>query len=235
MIRETIHNLISQNLRYDLHIHTCLSPCAENDMTPGNIIEMAYICDLHTIAITDHNSCKNCATAMHFGEQFGINVIPGMEISTVEDIHVVCLFETIEDAMRFDEFVYSKLPDFTNILDVYGTQELINTKDEVCGFVEKLLIGNTKISWFDLPGLMEEYNGYFYPAHIDKKVSSILSYFKRIPEYNDFDIIEIKFAEHLPEIEDKHPLTKNFTKIFNSDAHYLWEIGSNMPLEAIAE
>ncbi|MBQ2422676.1 MAG: PHP domain-containing protein, partial [Clostridia bacterium] len=83
-------------LYYDLHIHSLLSPCGDNDMTPNNIVNMAKLNELDIIAITDHNSCKNCAAAIKVGNEVGITVVPGMELTTSEDIHVVCLFPDLE-------------------------------------------------------------------------------------------------------------------------------------------
>ena len=90
---------------YDLHIHSCLSPCANDDMTPANIVGMATVLGLDVIAITDHNSCKNCKAAMTMGEAYGVLVIPGMELCTREEVHVVCLFDSIEGAMEMDHYV----------------------------------------------------------------------------------------------------------------------------------
>ena len=97
------------NYKYDLHIHSCLSPCADDDMTPGNIAGMAAINGLGIVALTDHNSCKNCPAFFAHAKRHGIVPIAGMEITTSEDIHMICLFEGLEDAMRFDAVVYEKL------------------------------------------------------------------------------------------------------------------------------
>ena len=96
-------------LHYDLHIHSCLSPCGDNESTPGNIVGMAVVKGLDVIALTDHNTCKNCAAAMAIGKEYGITVIPGMELTTSEEVHVLCLFHTLEDAMGFDAFVEPRI------------------------------------------------------------------------------------------------------------------------------
>ena len=95
-------------LRYDLHIHSALSPCGDADMTPNNIAGMAAIKGLQIVALTDHNSAKNCPAFFEACKRQGIIAVAGMELSTAEDIHVVCLFETLDDALKFDEFVYTK-------------------------------------------------------------------------------------------------------------------------------
>ena len=95
---------------YDLHIHSCLSPCGDDDMTPNNLVGMAALSGCQVIAVTDHNSCKNAGAVMRAGEEAGLLVLPGMELCTAEEAHVVCLFETLEGAMAFDGYVYGHMP-----------------------------------------------------------------------------------------------------------------------------
>ena len=117
-------------LYYDLHIHSCLSPCGDDDMTPGNIVGMAAVKGLDVIALTDHNSCKNCPAAMYHGKEYGVTVIPGMELCTAEEVHVVCLFPSLEDAMAFDAYVYGHMLPVKNKEHIFGKQQIINEKDE---------------------------------------------------------------------------------------------------------
>ena len=91
--------------RYDLHTHSCLSPCVDNDMTPNNLVNMAALLGCEILAVTDHNTCRNAPAAVRVGEAAGVLVIPGMELCTAEEAHVVCLFETVEAALAFDEYV----------------------------------------------------------------------------------------------------------------------------------
>lgn len=97
------------NLFYDLHIHSCLSPCGSDDMTPYNIAGMAALKGLDVIAVTDHNSCKNCPAVLAAAKEYGILAVPGMEINTSEEVHAVCLFKSLEKAMEFDAYVYGRL------------------------------------------------------------------------------------------------------------------------------
>ena len=90
---------------YDFHIHSCLSPCGDDDMTPQNIANMAKIMGYDIIALTDHNTCLNCPALMKVGEEIGLTVIPGMELCTSEEVHIVCLFPSLDDALRFSEHV----------------------------------------------------------------------------------------------------------------------------------
>lgn len=137
-------------LFYDLHIHSCLSPCGDDDMTPANIAGMAAVKGLDVIALTDHNSCRNCPAAMYHGERYGVTVIPGMELTTQEEVHVICLFPTLENALAFDALVYEKLMPFPNREDIFGKQQIMDQEDRVIGTVENLLINATSISFDDV-------------------------------------------------------------------------------------
>ena len=119
---------------YDLHIHSCLSPCADNDMTPNNIAGMAVIKGLNILALTDHNSAKNCPAFFEACKSQGIIPIAGMELSTAEDIHLVCLFEDLNDAMRFDAEIEKHLIPIKNRPEIFGEQLILDGEDEIVRF-----------------------------------------------------------------------------------------------------
>ena len=91
---------------YDLHMHSCLSPCGDIDMTPNNLVNMAMLQGLDLIALTDHNTARNCPAALKVAEELPITVLPGLELNTCEEIHVVFVFPTLERAMACDAYVY---------------------------------------------------------------------------------------------------------------------------------
>lgn len=95
---------------YDLHTHSALSPCGDNDMTVNNMLNMAVLGGIQVMAITDHNSCKNCPAAVEVAKELPIDLIPGMELCTSEEVHVICLFGQLEQAMAFDAYVHDHLP-----------------------------------------------------------------------------------------------------------------------------
>ena len=125
---------------YDLHIHSCLSPCADDDMTPNNIAGMAALKGLQILALTDHNSCKNCPAFFEACRRQGIIPIAGMELTTAEDIHLVCLFETLEAAMNFDRTIESHRMPILNRPEIFGNQWILDGEDEPIGEEEILLI-----------------------------------------------------------------------------------------------
>ena len=124
---------------YDLHVHSCLSPCADNDNTPNNIAGMAHLSGIKIVALTDHNSAKNCPAFFEAAKRYGIVPVAGMELTTSEDIHVVCLFEELENAMRFDEFIAAKRVLIKNRTDIFGDQLILDGNDEMIGTEEHLL------------------------------------------------------------------------------------------------
>lgn len=211
-------------LYYDLHIHSCLSPCGDDDMTPANIAGMAAVKGLDVIALTDHNSCKNCPAILKHGEEYGITVIPGMELTTSEEVHVVCLFPALDDAMAFDGYVYERLLPIKNREDIFGKQQIMDADDQVTGNVERLLIGATDISFDQVFGLVEAYRGIAYPAHIDKSTTSLLSNLGFVPPDSSFTCAEISTFDHLHQIQKEHPYFLQCKMLSSSDAHYLEDI-----------
>ncbi|MGN0159239.1 MAG: PHP domain-containing protein [Brotaphodocola sp.] len=212
------------NLTYDLHIHSCLSPCGDDDMTPGNIVGMAAIKGLDVIALTDHNTCRNCPAAMAIGEQYGVLVIPGMEINTVEEVHAVCLFPTLSAAMRFDGFVYERLMKFPNKEEVFGHQLLCNEEDEIVGTEPNLLISSVNISFDELWDAVRSFDGVMFPAHVEKSANSLIANLGFVPPDSKFQVAELKNLKKLHEVKKNNPYLEKCKIISNSDAHYLEHI-----------
>lgn len=211
-------------LYYDLHIHSCLSPCGDDDMTPANIAGMAAIKGLDVIAVTDHNSCRNCLAVMAAAEEYGVLAIPGMEINTSEEIHAVCLFEELKAALEFDAYVYERLIPFPNREDIFGRQLIYNTEDQICGTIPNLLIQPAEISFDRLWELVRGYGGVMFPAHIDKQANSLLYNLGAIPPDSRFRTAEMKDLKNLHRLRREHPYLEHCRVISNSDAHYLEHI-----------
>lgn len=209
---------------YDLHQHSCLSPCGDEEMTPANIVGMAVVKELDVIALTDHNTCKNCPAFLKVAEAYGVVALPGMELTTTEEVHVVCLFEHLEDAMRFDAYVYEHLLDIQNEESIFGAQLIVNEDDEVIGKVDKLLINATDIDFDAVAGLMEEFHGIMIPAHLDKSTTSLISNLGFIPPDSNFGIAEMKDLKNLHRLQEQHPYLKDCMILSDSDAHYLPDI-----------
>ena len=209
---------------YDLHIHSCLSPCADDDMTPNNIAGMAALKGLQILALTDHNSCKNCPAFFDACKEQGIIAVAGMELSTAEDIHIVCLFERLEDAMAFDAEIEKHLPDITNRPEIFGNQLILDSEDEPIGEERKLLISATDLWLGDAVELARKYGAHVHPAHIDRESNGIIAILGDMPLDYDFDCLEFNDHSKVGYINDNYSNTKNKGVIVSSDAHHLWDI-----------
>ena len=206
---------------YDLHIHSCLSPCADADMTPSNIVNMSILNGLDVIAITDHNSCKNCKALVEAGKNSNLLVIPGMEICTSEEIHVVCLFESVKDAEKFSDYVYSNMPLIQNRQDIFGSQTIMDSNDNKKGEEPYLLLNATNISVNDILNITNSYNGTAFPAHIDRSSYSIISSLGSIPPESGFKTVEITNDCDNEKMVSLDPSIKNMSVLTSSDSHYL--------------
>lgn len=211
-------------LAYDFHIHSCLSPCGDVDMTPGNIAGMAAVKKLDVIALTDHNSCKNCKPFLEFTNRYGIIGIPGMELCTLEEVHVICLFPTLDRALAFDAYVYEHLPPISNNRVIFGNQYICNGWDEVVGEEEKLLISATDIPFLEVSQLTAQYGGVMIPAHLEKGSNSLLSNLGFIPADSNFRCAELKDISKYSNVAAANPYLNQCKIITNSDAHYLEQI-----------
>ena len=208
---------------YDLHIHSCLSPCGDDDNTPNNIAGMASLCGLNIVALTDHNTTDNCPAFFEAAKRYGIVAIAGMELTTSEDIHVVCLFETLEGAMAFGEKVKSLKIPYKNRPDIFGKQLILDGKDNLIGEEENLLINATLISINEVPDMVREFGGICYPAHIDRQSNGIISVLGTFPRSPHFNCAELYNKENSTEYVQKYGL-QNKKIIVSSDAHTLTDM-----------
>ena len=211
-------------LSYDLHIHSCLSPCGDEDMLPSNIVGMAALKELDVIAVTDHNSCGNCPAVMKLAEAYGVTAIPGMELTTEEEVHVVCLFPELDNAMEFDKYVHQCMMPFPNDEEGFGRQLFVDEYDNIISKEPYLLINATSIDFESVHGLVTKYGGIMIPAHIDKSSTSLLSNLGFIPPDSKFTCAEVKHIGFMDKILDANPYLKSCNIIHDSDAHYLEHI-----------
>ena len=209
-----------KNYYYDLHIHSCLSPCADNDNTPSNIAGMASLCGLDIIALPDHNSCKNCPAFFEAARNFGIVPIAGIELTTAEDIHLLCLFETLEGALEFSESVDKNRVKIKNRAEIFGEQLIFDNSDNIAGLEEYLLPNATLLDLNAAQRLVKKFGGICYPAHIDRQANGIISVLGAMPENPVFDFVEYNLSENIEDYTVKYGLSDKKT-IISSDAHYL--------------
>ena len=208
-------------LAYDFHLHSCLSPCGDEEMTPYNLINMARILELDIVALTDHNSCGNCRSAVEAGSAIGLTVVPGMELCTAEEIHVVCLFPDCDRADAFAAYVRSTLPPVANKPEIFGRQLLMDVADGITGEEPVLLVTASGIGIDSLPRLLAEHGGFCYPAHIDRSSFSILASLGTIEAGMGFTCAEVSPAGDVEELCRLYPDLGEMRILHSSDAHYL--------------
>ena len=212
-----------KKLYYDLHIHSCLSPCGDNDNTPNNIAGMAHLCGLDIVALTDHNTARNCPAFFKAAEKYDIIPIAGMELTTSEDIHLVCLFEKLEDALLFDVFVDENRFKIKNKPELFGRQLVLDENDEPVAEIESLLINATNISINDAYEVVEKYGGICYPAHIDRESNGVIAILGSLPQDAGFKIYELRDENNIKIYSKLYNIeSKDF--VIGSDAHYLTDI-----------
>lgn len=207
--------------RYDLHTHSCLSPCGDNDMTPNNLVNMAALLGCEILALTDHNTCRNTPAAVRVGEQAGILVVPGMELCTAEEAHVVCLFETVEGALDFDSYVQAHTMQIPNRAEIFGEQRILNENDERIGEIGHLLITASEIGVNKVQPLVRNYGGVAFPAHVNKDAYSVIASLGAIPPEAGFLAAELSPDADRAEQLRLHPELGDMMLLCNSDAHYL--------------
>jgi PHP family Zn ribbon phosphoesterase len=208
----------------DLHIHTALSPCGDEDMTPNNIVNMALLKGLDLIAVTDHNCCANLQAVMDAGKNKGLMVIPGIEVQSKEEVHLICLFKKIEQAQEFGTLIYESLPEILNNEDLFGRQLILDASDKIIGKVDKLLLSSCNYSVNEIFQLVRKYDGICIPAHVDRTSYSIISNLGFIPADLEVKIIEISKKTTVESLLSKMPFLKKYKLLTSSDAHYLWDI-----------
>lgn len=209
---------------YDFHVHSCLSPCADDDMTPNNIAGMAVLAGLEVVALTDHNSAKNCPAFFMAAKKNGIIPIAGMELTTAEDIHVVCLFPELDGAMAFDAYVDSHRMKVPNRVDIFGEQLILDGDDETVGREEFFLPAASEITVDEAPGAVARYGGICFPAHIDREANGIIATLGTFPDNGAF--LNAEFYDHAKEAAylEKYPVLGSVRRLVSSDAHNLWSI-----------
>ncbi|RPI33633.1 MAG: PHP domain-containing protein [Nitrospiraceae bacterium] len=211
--------------RADLHIHTCLSPCSELFMTPARIVEKAASLGINILAVCDHNSVEQVEVTAHIGRKRGIRVIPGMEINSSEEVHILGFFGDMADAFSMQTVVYENLQPGENDEDAFGMQVLVNEEEEVLGFNKRLLIGATNLSVNRIVELIHSFNGLAVASHIDREGFGIIGQLGFIPEGVEFDALEISCRTTMDEAHKRFGLYSNFPWITSSDAHRIEDIG----------
>lgn len=210
-------------VKADLHIHSCLSPCASEEMLPTYVITRAFELGLDMIAITDHNSILNLEAFIDvaaFFELGKITVIPGIEVQSSEEVHLVCLFEKLDTSKIFYEYINAHLPNFKNDINLFGSQIIVDGTGQVIGSEDKLLLNSVNLTIEEIVNKANSLGGITIAAHIDRPAYSLLTLLGFIPPDLNLSALELSANADFNEYISTKPVT-----ISSSDAHYLDDIG----------
>ena len=212
--------------RADLHIHTCLSPCASLDLSPRRIVERAREERLEIIAVTDHNAGGNVRVVAELGERAGLKVLAGMEVQTREEIHLLTLFPGWESMVPWEEEVSRHLPGVKNDPEVFGDQPIVDAEGNILGFEERLLINSLDLSLEEIKGRVEERGGLVIPSHFNKGSFSLISQLGMLPPHLQLEALEMTRRTELggSGLTVDPPLS--IPRILSSDSHFPEDIGS---------
>lgn len=213
-----------KKIKADLHIHSCLSPCSDWDMSPKKIVQKSLEQQLDLIAICDHNTAENVAATMREGARQGIAVLPGMEICSREEVHLITLFKSIEADLKMQEFIYKHL-NGNNQPEVFGHQVVADEHDQVLGENPRLLIGATGLSLIDVVEKAHHLGGICISSHVDRPSYSLIGQLGFIPENLHLDAVEVSFRVPLKKARTEVPGIGNYPCVTSSDAHFLDDIG----------
>ncbi|WP_170834642.1 PHP domain-containing protein [Natronincola peptidivorans] len=208
----------------DLHIHSGLSPCANKDMTPNNIIGMAKLKRLDIIAITDHNCTKNLQSFIKVAETQDLICIPGVEITTKEEVHLIALFNNLNASNKFQEILDNTLPKIKNNPKLFGNQYIYDEEDNILEDYHILTMNALDLSLKEAISQVKKIGGICIPAHIDRHSFSILSNLGFIESDLCLNTVEITKNCNYNLLLKKHPYLESYNKIISSDAHELGQI-----------
>ena len=213
-----------RTLRADLHVHTVLSPCADVEMIPPLIVQCAVERGIEVIAITDHNAGANIAAVQSAAVGTDLIVLPGFELQTLEEVHVLCLFDTLDQSMAFQQIIDRSLPGLDNNIEFFGEQFIVDPSGEFLGREERLLLTSTTLSlqqaWEQVQGL----NGLLIPAHINRNAFGLLPVLGFLPIDTPLEILEISAALIPSQAYQRFPQIVGMPLITNGDAHFLDDI-----------
>jgi PHP family Zn ribbon phosphoesterase len=214
-----------RRFRADLHIHSCLSPCGELTIYPRKIVERALDQGLDIIAVSDHNTAENAAAVLQVAQGTGLTALPGMELTSEEEVHILGLFESMDEVLHVQEEVFRKLPQVQGNDSFLKDQVIVNKDDEVTGFSPHYLITATQLNVYEIVRLIHQCGGLAIASHIDREAFSIISQLGFIPSNLELDALEISPLLSIPEARAAYKPYAHLPLVRFSDAHRPEEIG----------
>jgi 3',5'-nucleoside bisphosphate phosphatase len=211
-------------LMADLHLHTVLSACAEVEMIPPLIVRRARELGLELLAVTDHNAARNVAAVMEAAAGSGITVLPGMEVQSREEVHLVCLFDTLEQVLDWQEQVFAALPDRENDEAFFGAQYVVDAEGEYLETEERLLSISTALSVEQVVTGVRERGGMVLAAHVDRPSYSLVANLGFVPPGLEIAGIELSRRAEPAVALQRLPQLAGYGCVVSGDAHRLEEM-----------
>jgi len=208
----------------DLHVHTVVSACAEAEMIPPLIVRRAVDLGLGLIGVTDHHSVENVQAVEQAARPLGIRVLPGMEVQTREEVHVLCLFDELDSARSWQDMIWKHLPVAANREEYFGAQYVVNAEGDYLRSNKRLLQTSTTLSFERVLGLADEWGGLALPAHVDRPRYSLFANLGMIPEGLALKGAEISGHITQEEVLARFPSLKGICLVRSGDAHRLEEM-----------
>lgn len=214
-----------RRIKADLHVHTCLSPCAGLDMSPREVVNAAASKGLDLIGICDHNSAENVLAVKKAAERNGLMVLGGMEVASAEEAHILVFFDSDDDLLEFQEHIYRHLSG-RNDEHSFGLQVIADDEDGVTGFCDRLLIAATSLSVEAIVEKARAAKGenLIVAAHVDREAFSIIGQLGFIPPGLALDAVEVSRMTS-GEVRERFRDCRNYPVVTGSDAHCPEDIG----------
>ena len=213
-------------LRCDLHLHSCLSPCGDEQMTPANIAGFAKLAGLELISLTDHNAAENLPAIQRACDVYGLRLLPGIEVNTAEEIHLLCYLPTVDAALALSAEIRRRLPPVPCEERIFGAQVVMDEEDRELGRVQPLLVSGCGMGLEEAAARCRALGGVPVPAHIDRESYSVLSVLGIMPELPAFEAVELHDLRNLDDLVGAGRIAPGYEVLTGSDAHYLDQIAA---------
>ena len=217
-----------RNMKYykaDMHLHTALSPCGSLDMGPQNLVRHAVEAGLDMIAVTDHNSGRQCRSVARVASDQGLSVLCGVEVNTREEVHCLAYFPSFRELDAFDRLLYGQLADIPNDPDKFGYQVVVDEQEQIVDYPQKLLISSVDMGVDEVEQAVHRLGGLFIPAHSDRLRNGIIAQLGFIPPGLKCDALEISRHSNVETLVREHPYLADYSFLRGSDAHHPEDIG----------
>jgi 3',5'-nucleoside bisphosphate phosphatase len=207
--------------RAELHVHTVLSPCAAVEMIPPLIIQAALERGIDLIAITDHNSSANVRAVQQAAQGSALTVLPGMEVQTREEVHLLCIFDNLDNLLAWQTVVDRYLPNLDNDSDYFGEQFIVDSTGDYVDSEKRLLLNSIQLSIEECIQRVHQLNGLAIPAHVNRKAFGLFANLGMVPLASPIDALEISRHISPEQARIQYPQTLNYTLLQSGDVHHL--------------